>query len=49
MIFQDPYSSLNPAYTVEWMLEESLRIYGKYGGAERKRRVRDMLKRVELP
>lgn len=49
MIFQDPYSSLNPAYTVEWILEEPLRIYGKYDRAERKRRVRDMLERVELP
>ena len=49
MIFQDPYSSLNPAYTVEWILEEPLRIYGKYDAAERKRRVRDMLRRVELP
>ena len=49
MVFQDPFSSLNPAYTVEWILEEPLRIYGKYDAAERKRRVRDMLRRVELP
>ena len=49
MIFQDPYSSLNPAYTVAWILEEPLRIYGKYDRAERQRRVRDMLERVELP
>ena len=49
MIFQDPYSSLNPAYTVSWILEEPLRIYGKYDAAERKKRVRDMLERVELP
>ncbi len=48
MIFQDPYSSLNPAYPVSWSLEEPLRIYGKYGEAERKRRVREMLDRVEL-
>ena len=48
MIFQDPYSSLNPAYTVEWILEEPLRVYGKYDAAERKRRVREMLERVEL-
>ena len=48
VIFQDPYSSLNPAYTVEWALEEPLRIYGKYDAAERKRRVREMLARVEL-
>ena len=49
MIFQDPYSSLNPAYSGEWSLEEPLRIYGKYDRAERKRRVRDILERVELP
>lgn len=48
MIFQDPYSSLNPAYTVGWILEEPLRIFGKYDPAERKRRVRDILERVEL-
>lgn len=49
MIFQDPYSSLNPAYSVEWSMEEPLRIYGKYDATERKRRVREMLKLVELP
>ena len=49
MIFQDPYSSLNPAYTVGWIMEEPVRIYGKYDGPERKRRVREMLSRVELP
>nr|WP_325184593.1 ATP-binding cassette domain-containing protein [uncultured Oscillibacter sp.] len=49
MIFQDPYSSLNPAYPVSWILEEPLRIYGKYGRSERRRRVRDILDRVELP
>ena len=49
MIFQDPYSALNPAYSVEWILEEPLKIYGKYDKAERKRRVREMLERVGLP
>ncbi|WP_295587693.1 ABC transporter ATP-binding protein [uncultured Oscillibacter sp.] len=49
MIFQDPYSSLNPAYSVGWILEEPLRIYGKYDAKERRRRVREMLERVELP
>ena len=49
LIFQDPYSSLNPAYPVSWILEEPLRIYGKYDAAERKRRVREILDRVELP
>ena len=49
MIFQDPFSSLNPAYDVEWSLEEPLRVFGKYDAEERKRRVREMLARVELP
>ena len=49
MIFQNPFSSLNPAYSVEWILEEPLRIYGKYDKAERRRRVREMLDLVELP
>jgi peptide/nickel transport system ATP-binding protein len=49
MIFQDPYSSLNPAYRVSWILEEPLRIYGKYDALQRRRRVADMLRRVELP
>ncbi|WP_293008213.1 MULTISPECIES: ABC transporter ATP-binding protein [unclassified Oscillibacter] len=49
MIFQDPYSSLNPAYSVAWILEEPLRIFGKYNTLERAQRVRDILDRVELP
>ncbi len=48
MVFQDPFSSLNPARSVGWILEEPLRIFGKYDAAERKRRVLDMLERVGL-
>ena len=48
MIFQDPYSSLNPAYTVGWSLEEP-RIYGKYDAAERRRRVAEIAEKVGLP
>ena len=48
MVFQDPQSSLNPARTVGWILEEPLRIFGKYDGPERRRRVADMLERVGL-
>ncbi|MCR5090699.1 MAG: ATP-binding cassette domain-containing protein [Oscillospiraceae bacterium] len=48
IVFQDPYSSLNPAFSVEWNVEEPLRVYGKYDRTERKRRVREMLARVEL-
>ena len=49
MVFQDPSSSLNPGRTVGWILEEPLRIYGKYDEAERVRRVKDIIERVELP
>ncbi len=49
MIFQDPYSSLNPAYSAWWSVEEPLRIFGKYDAEERRERVREMLGHVELP
>ena len=49
IIFQNPYSSLNPAYSAWWSVEEPLRIYGKYDAAERERRVREMLERVDFP
>lgn len=48
MVFQDPKGSLNPAKTIEWIVEEPLRAYGKYDKLERKERVMDMLKRVGL-
>jgi len=48
MVFQDPQSSLNPAKTVGWIVEEPLRAFGKYDAPERKRRVLDMLERVGL-
>lgn len=49
MIFQDPYSSLNPAYRTEWILEEPLRLSGLSDRAERIRRVREILEQVDLP
>jgi peptide/nickel transport system ATP-binding protein len=48
MIFQDPFSALNPARTIGWILEEPLKIYGKYDAKERKRRVEEMLEQVGL-
>ena len=48
MVFQDPFSSLNPARSVGWIVEEPLRLFVKYDKAERKRRVLDMLERVGL-
>lgn len=49
MIFQNPYSSLNPVYPVSWILEEPLKIRGVKDKEERKRRVMEMLELVELP
>ena len=48
MVFQDPYSSLNPAFTIRRIVEEPLIIYGKYDRQERRRRVAEMLEDVGL-
>ncbi len=54
MIFQDPYSSLNPAKTIGWLLEEPLRAAGKLDKtltmteADRKAAVYEMLKKIGL-
>ena len=48
LIFQDPYTALNPARTVGWILEEPLKIYGKYDKKERYRRIVEMLENVGL-
>ena len=48
MVFQDPYSALNPVRTIRWILEEPLKISGKFGAAERRRRVAEMLEQVGL-
>lgn len=49
MIFQDPYSALNPFYSVRWHLEEPLRVQGIRDGETRQKKVLEMLKLVELP
>ncbi len=48
MVFQDPYSALNPVRTIRWILEEPLKVYGKYNAAERKQRVVQTLEKVGL-
>ena len=47
MVFQDPYSSLNPAKRIGWILEEPLRMK-KLSKEERKKRVDEMLEKVGL-
>ncbi len=48
MIFQDPYSSLNPRMTLLEIVGEPLLVHGVAKGAELKERVADMLRVVGL-
>ena len=49
VVFQDPYSSLNPTRTIGQTLSEPLRVHGKLDRAATSERVRSMLERVGLP
>jgi len=49
IVFQDPYSSLNPRLSVARMLSEPLRVHNVCGRAEAQERVRDTLNDVGLP
>lgn len=49
MVFQDPFSSLNPVRSIGWILEEPLRIQGKLSRSERKAAVDEVLTQVGLP
>jgi oligopeptide transport system ATP-binding protein len=48
IIFQDPYSSLNPRMTVEQTIGDGLAIHGIGKAGERRERVRAVLRLVEL-
>ncbi len=54
MVFQDPYSSLNPAKTIGWLLQEPLRAAGKLDPAlkmtdgDMKAAAYDMLQRIGI-
>lgn len=48
MIFQDPYSSLNPVKTIGWILEEPLKIRTKLTKDQRKQKVSEFLNKVGL-
>ena len=49
MVFQDPYTSLNPAKKVGWILEEPLRLNTELTKEERQERVRLILIETDLP
>ena len=48
MIFQDPFSSLNPRFTVKDIISEPLIIHGIAKGAEVEARVADQMRKVGL-
>lgn len=48
MIFQDPYSSLNPRMTVKEIISEGLKLQGEYSNKELTDKVADWLNRVGL-
>jgi peptide/nickel transport system ATP-binding protein len=48
-VFQDPYSSLNPMFTVGRIIEEPLSTYKRGNGRERAARVRELMDQVALP
>jgi ABC-type oligopeptide transport system ATPase subunit len=48
MIFQDPYSSLNPRMSVGQIVEEPLKIHTKQSPAERQERVKWLMDKVGL-
>jgi peptide/nickel transport system ATP-binding protein len=48
MIFQDPYSSLNPRLSVEQIIEEPLKIHTKQSPRERKDRIVWLMQKVGL-
>ena len=48
VIFQDPYSSLNPSLTIYATMDEPMKIHGEASREERKKRVAELLESVNL-
>ena len=48
-VFQDPYSSLNPMFTIERIIQEPLDFYRVGSRGERRDRVLELLDQVALP
>lgn len=48
MIFQDPYASLNPRFTVGEMIEEPMKVYNLYDKKTRMERVQELMQTVGL-
>lgn len=48
MVFQDPYSSLNPAKKVKWILEEPLKNSGGFTREDRRKKIKEVIYLVGL-
>tara|TARA_B100000686_G_scaffold336559_1_gene406592 strand:+ start:244 stop:1212 length:969 start_codon:yes stop_codon:yes gene_type:complete len=48
IIFQDPYSSLNPRFTVENIIGEALSVHGLARGDELKKKIESLMEKVGL-
>ncbi|WP_026556450.1 dipeptide ABC transporter ATP-binding protein [Arthrobacter sp. 35W] len=48
-VFQNPYGSLDPTYSIERLIDEPLRIFGVGTKESRQRRVAELLDNVALP
>ncbi|QIV87942.1 ABC transporter ATP-binding protein [Glutamicibacter mishrai] len=48
-IFQDPYGSLDPMYSIYRTIEEPLRIHGIGNNASRQKKVKELLEQVSMP
>ncbi|ERN51989.1 MULTISPECIES: ABC transporter ATP-binding protein [Alkalihalophilus] len=48
MVFQDPFSSLNPRKTVQTILREPLNVHGMYKGKARQEYVEELMEKVGL-
>ena len=49
MVFQDALTSLNPAFTVAFQLEETLRLHAGLSGSALRARALELLELVEIP
>lgn len=49
IVFQDPGSSLNPRRTIQQILDEPLKVHGYSNATDREKRIKELLKMVELP
>lgn len=48
-VFQDPYGSLDPTFTIERLIDEPLRIFGVGDRSSRRKKVAELLDQVALP